>query len=68
MSDIADKLVKDYEEKPLSELADAPVSALQGVSENDAKLLDEAFGIRTVRDLGTNKYFRWAQAIANLAD
>lgn len=68
MTDIAEKLNKAYEEKTISELADAPVSALQGVSDNDAKLLEEAFGIRTVRDLGTNKYFRWAQAVANLAD
>ncbi|WP_017976990.1 hypothetical protein [Actinopolyspora halophila] len=68
MTDIAEKLNKAYEEKTISELADAPVSALQGVSENDAKLLEEAFGIRTVRDLGTNKYFRWAQAVANLAE
>ncbi|NYH78769.1 hypothetical protein FHR84_002094 [Actinopolyspora biskrensis] len=68
MTDIAEKLNKAYEEKTISELADAPVSALQGVSENDAKLLEDAFGIRTVRDLGTNKYFRWAQAVANLAD
>lgn len=62
------KLDKDYEEKPIGDLADAPVSALQGVSEDDAKHLKEAFNITTVRDLGTNKYFLWAQAIARLAD
>ncbi|NHD16430.1 MULTISPECIES: hypothetical protein [Actinopolyspora] len=68
MTDIAEKLNKAYEEYAISDLADAPVSALKGVSENDANLLEEAFGIRTVRDLGTNKYFRWAQAVANLVD
>jgi hypothetical protein len=62
------KLDKDYEEKPIAELADAPVSALQGVSDADAKHLKEAFNITTVRDLGTNKFFLWAQAIASLAD
>jgi hypothetical protein len=62
------KLDKDYEEKPIADLADAPVSALQGVSDEDAKHLKEAFNITTVRDLGTNKYFLWAQAIARLAD
>jgi hypothetical protein len=61
------KLDKAWEGKSAQELADAPVSALSGVTENDAKLLQEAFGIKTVRDLGTNKYFRWAQAIATLA-
>jgi hypothetical protein len=62
------KLDKAWEGKSAQELADAPVSALSGVTENDAKLLQEAFGIKTVRDLGTNKYFRWAQGIAALAD
>lgn len=32
-------LDKAYEGKSLKELADAPVDALAGVSENDAKLL-----------------------------
>ncbi|MDR7302280.1 hypothetical protein [Haloactinomyces albus] len=67
MSDIADKVDKSYEGKSLTELADAPVEALQGVSESDAKHLEEAFGVRTIRDLGTNKYFLWAQSVANLA-
>jgi len=62
------KLDKAWEGKSAQELADAPVSALSGVTENDAKLLQEAFGIKTVRDLGTNKFFRWAQGIAALAD
>lgn len=68
MADIASKLDKAYETKSLAEIADAPVSALQGVSEGDAQHLKDAFGIKTVRDLGTNKYFLWAQAIAKLAD
>jgi hypothetical protein len=68
MGDIGTKLVKDYEGMKLSELADAPVAALQGVSDGDAQKLKEAFGIKTVRDLGTNKYFLWAQAIVKLAE
>ncbi|SDP78801.1 hypothetical protein SAMN04487905_10933 [Actinopolyspora xinjiangensis] len=68
MIDIADKLDKAYEGKPLSELPDAPVAALQGVSESDAEQLEKAFGIRTIRDLGNNKYFRWARAINELAE
>lgn len=59
-------LDKAYEGKSLEELLDAPVSALAGVSDGDAEHLAAAFGIRTVRDLGTNKYFAIAQALATL--
>jgi hypothetical protein len=62
------KLDKAYEEKSFTELAAAPVDALAGVSAGDAEHLKAAFGIKTVRDLGTNKHFLWAQAIATLAD
>lgn len=68
MAGIDDKVDKAYEGKSLSEIADAPVDALQGVSEGDAKHLKEAFNIKTVRDLGTNKYFLWAQSIAKIAE
>jgi hypothetical protein len=68
VGDIASKVDKAYESKSLAELADAPVDAIQGVSESDAQHLKDAFNIKTVRDLGTNKYFLWAQAIAKLAD
>jgi hypothetical protein len=59
-------LDKAYEGKSLSELLDAPVAALSGVSEGDAEHLAAAFGIKTVRDLGTNKYFTLAQALVAL--
>ena len=68
MPGIADKLDKAYEAKSLEELADAPVAALQGVSDGDAEKLKAAFGIVTIKDLGTNKFFLWAQAIARLAE
>jgi ABC-type amino acid transport substrate-binding protein len=68
MPGIADKLDKAYETKSLEELADAPVAALQGVSDGDAEKLKAAFGIVTIKDLGTNKFFLWAQAIARLAE
>lgn len=60
-------LDKEFEGKSLQELVDAPISALQGVSERQAKLLEEAFRIRTIRDLANLKYVRWAQAIVHLA-
>jgi len=64
---IGKALVKSYEGKPLKELVDAPVDALQGVSENDAKLLKEAFNVKTISDLANLKYVKWAQAIETLA-
>jgi antitoxin component HigA of HigAB toxin-antitoxin module len=67
MADIAKILDKAYEDKAFSELAAAPVSALQGVSEGDAEHLKAAFGITTIRDLATNKFVLWAQAINVLA-
>ena len=60
-------LDKAYENKSLDELLDAPVAALAGVSDGDAEHLAAAFGIRTVRDLGTNKYFVLAHALVALS-
>ena len=61
-------VVKKYESLALREIADAPVDAIQGVSENDAKLLKEAFNVKTVSDLANLKYVKWAQAICTLAE
>ena len=58
---------KAYETKSLKEIAAAPGDALEGVTASDAELLMKAFGIKTIHDLGTNKYFLVAQAIATLA-
>ena len=68
MAGIADKFDKAYETRPIEELAQAPVSALQGVSESDAEHLKAAFGITTIADLGSNKFFLWAQAVTKLAE
>ncbi len=67
-ADLAKLLDKQYEESNLNELIDAPVSAIAGVSDGDAELLQKAFNIRTVGDLGRNKYFRAAQALSVLAE
>jgi hypothetical protein len=67
-ADLAKVLDKAYEDKSLTELLDAPVAALSGVSEGDAKLLGEAFNIKTVGDLGRNKHFRTAAAIVDLTN
>ncbi|RKR74969.1 hypothetical protein [Frondihabitans australicus] len=68
MAGIADKLDKAYEETPIDDLAKLPVAALQGVSDSDAEHLKAAFNITTIGDLGTNKYFLWAHAIATLSE
>ncbi len=60
-------LDKAYEGKPLKELVDAPVDAIEGVSKGDAEKLQAAFGIKTIGDLGRNKYFLAAHAIVALA-
>jgi ABC-type amino acid transport substrate-binding protein len=60
-------LDKAYEGKSFKDLANAPVAALQGVSDNDAKLLKEAFNVSTISDLANLKYVKWAQAIVALA-
>ena len=65
---ILDKaLDKAYEGKSLDEILDAPVSALAGVTDADAEHLAAAFGIRTVRDLGSNKYFAVAGVLVALS-
>ncbi len=60
-------LDKAYENKSLAEVLDAPVAALAGISDGDAEHLAAAFGIKTVRDLGSNKYFAVAQALVELS-
>ncbi len=65
--DINNIVDKAYENNSLEELLDAPVSALQGLSEGDAEKMREAFGVKTIRDLASNKFFLRAQGIHALA-
>lgn len=67
MADVSRYLDKAYEQKEFSELADAPVDALEGVSSGDSEHLREAFNIKTIRDLAESKYVLWAQAIVHLS-
>jgi len=60
-------LDKAYEGKTLKELVNAPVDAIAGISAGDAKLLKEAFNVKTISDLANLKYFVWARSICNLA-
>jgi len=61
-------VVKKYENLTLREVAASPVDAIAGISEGDAKLLKEAFNVKTVADLAKLKYVKWAQAICTLAE
>lgn len=66
-ADLDKVLDKAYEGKDLAELVNAPVAALSGVSDGDATHLAAAFNIKTIGDLGRNKYFRVAAALVDLA-
>lgn len=67
-ADLAKLLDKQYEQSELHELINAPVSAMAGVSDGDGELLEKAFNIKTVGDLGRNKYFQAAHALSVLAE
>ena len=60
-------LDKAYENSTLAEILKAPVEALAGVSASDGEALKSAFNIKTVEDLGKNKYFAAAVAIYAMA-
>lgn len=61
-------LDKEHENKSLKEVLALPPSALQGVTKQDAEALKSAFGIKTIADLGRNKYFKLAQSLIEMAD
>jgi hypothetical protein len=59
---------KAYEGKSFKELANSPVSVISGVSQKDAQLLEQAFGVKTISDLARLKPVRIAQAIIALGE
>lgn len=59
-------LDKAWEDKPVGEVLKAPVAALEGISDRQAALLKDALGVKTIEDLGTNKFVLRAQAIVAL--
>lgn len=61
-------VIKEFEDKTLHEIADAPVWAIEGISKKTAESFFKPRGIHTVRDLANFKYVRWAQGIIALAD
>jgi hypothetical protein len=61
-SDLAKALDKAYEDKSLKEILDASPAALAGMTDADAEALQKAFNVKTVRQVGTNKFFAFAAA------
>lgn len=65
--ELGKKLDKSFENLSLEEVLDAPPSALAGLTEKHAELL-AGLGIKTVRDLGSNKYFATAGVLVALSN
>jgi hypothetical protein len=66
-ADLDKVLDKAYENLSLSEVLDAPVAALAGLTDAHGEAL-AALKIKTVGELGRNKYIRAAVAMADLQD
>ena len=62
---LAKGLDKAYENSSVKDILDAPPSALAGLTDKHDEMLT-GLGIKTVRDLGTNKYFALAGVLAAL--
>lgn len=58
---------KPYRDKTFVEIAESPVAALYGLSEEKGALMRETLGVRTVGDLAKLKYCRWAEAMLLLS-
>ena len=59
-------LDKAWENKTLDEILAAPPSALAGLTEKHDAALADALGIKTIADLGANKYIAVAAALVAL--
>ena len=57
---------KAYESQSLREIAKAPVSALQGLTDEAGETF-KLLGVKTIDDLGRFKYSKWAEAMQTAA-
>jgi hypothetical protein len=64
--DLAKALDKDYEDVALKDILDASPAALAGITDEKAAALKELLGIKTIRELGSNKYFAIAGVLVAL--
>lgn len=65
---LAKGLDRSYEDKSLAEILAAPPSALAGLTREHDRVLKDSFGIDTVAQLGSNKYFALAGVLVALAN
>lgn len=65
---LAKGLDKAWEDKSLDEILAAPPSALAGLTPKHDEQLKEALGIKTIGELGSNKYFALAGVLVALAE
>ncbi|WP_245933580.1 hypothetical protein [Arthrobacter livingstonensis] len=63
---MAKALDKEFEDKSLKEILDASPAALPGIIDAKAAALKELLGVKTIRDLGSNKYFAVAGVLVAL--
>jgi hypothetical protein len=63
---LAKALDKEFEDKSLKEILDASPAALAGITDAKADALKELLGIKTIRELGSNKYFATAGVLVAL--
>lgn len=61
-------VASDYQGRSATQLINAPVEALKGISGSLAKRLEEVFAICTIREMAVNKHAKWARAVVQLAD
>jgi hypothetical protein len=57
----------EFQSSSVTDLVNAPVSALSGIDEAEAEGLRQAFGIETIGDLADNTFVRAAIAIREMA-
>jgi predicted RecB family nuclease len=57
---------KKFERKSFKDISEAPVAALQGLSEENGALF-RTVGVTTVADLANFKYCKWAESIVALS-
>lgn len=58
---------QNFHDHSFRALAEAPISALRGVSVSDARAMSQAFGVNTIGELADLNFFKWACAIKTLA-
>ncbi|HEY8293862.1 MAG TPA: hypothetical protein VIG41_00870 [Micrococcaceae bacterium] len=64
--DLSKSLDKEFEGKSLKEILDASPAALAGITDAKAAALKDTLGIKTIRELGANKYFAVAGVLVAL--